>query len=430
MQVIDLDFLLRIGIALALGALIGLERERQRDYRTVLAGIRTFPLVAIAGVLFAYLGTHLESPFYIAVGAAIFGLAAALLYWVRHTLGIHGITSPIALFVTYLIGALIGLDFLLEGVVAGIAVTVLLFTKERLHRLAEVMTKREMAGALQFVVIAFILFPIVSGLEPPLFGQDWIGRGAVLDPYFALVIVIFVSALSFASFLVMRFLGAAQGLAVSALLGGLVNSEATAGSLAGIARDRNELAASAVDGITLTNATMLLRNLVIAAIVDPSLHFARLIAPALVVMFIVQTAFYLVRRDRTRPLDDVAIRLRNPFALGPALRFGGVFLVLYGVTILIQRTGFGGENTILITALGGLVSSASVVAIVGFSAVQGELSLSIAVITAVLATLISTLNKLLLVRAVHRPLVPPLAIRMLIPAVVGSIVLALTLLLI
>ncbi len=427
MQVIDFDFLLRIGIALALGALIGLERERQRDSRTVLAGIRTFPLVAIAGVLFAYLGTHLESPFYIAVGAVIFGLAAALLYWVRHTLGIHGITSPIALFVTYLIGALIGLDFLLEGVVAGIAVTVLLFTKDRLHRLAEVMTKREMAGALQFAVIAFILFPIVSGLEAPIFGQDWIGRGAILDPYFALIIVIFVSALSFASFLVMRLLGPTQGLAVSALLGGLVNSEATAGSLAGIARDRTELSATAVDGITLTNATMLLRNLVIAAIVDPSLHFARLLAPALVIMFLLQGAFYLVRRERARPLDDIAIRLRNPFALGPAIRFGAVFLVLYVVTILITEMEWGGETAILLTAIGGLVSSASVVAIVGFASVQGEISLPIAIITAVLATLVSTLNKLLLVRTVHGPLVPPLAVRMLIPAAVGGVVLAITL---
>lgn len=428
MQLVDLEFLFHIAVALALGALIGLERERQRDSRTVLAGIRTFPLASIAGVIFAYLGSHMDSAAYVAVGAAVFGLASGLMYWVRHTLGIHGITSPIAFFVTYLVGALIGLGFVFEGVIAGIAVTVLLFTKRRLHRLAEVMTQREMAGALQFAVVAFILFPLVMRLEPPILGQDWIGRGAVLDPVFALAMVIFVSALSFASFLIMRFLGAAQGLSVSALLGGLVNSEATTASLAGIGRDRHELLPGAIEGVTLTNATMLVRNLVIAAIVDPTLRFALAVAPALVVMFLAQTLFALLRRHRMDS-KDITIRLGNPFALGPAFRFAAVFLALYVVTVLIQEIPGADERAVLLTAIGGLVSSAAVIAIVGFAAAQGELSLTIAIATAVMATILSTLNKLILVRAVHAPLVRPLVVRMVVPAIAGGLVLAATLLL-
>jgi uncharacterized membrane protein (DUF4010 family) len=427
-QVLDFEFLLRIGVALALGALIGLERERQRDTRTVLAGIRTYPLAALGGVLFAYIGLHLESPAYIAVGAAVFGVATAMLYWVRHTLGIHGITSPVAFLVTYLVGALIGLGFLLEGVIAGIAVTVLLFTKDRLHRLAEVMTKREMAGALQFTVVAFILFPIVMRLEPPLLGQDWIGRGAILDPYFALLIVIFVSVLSFASFLIMRFMGPSHGLAISGMLGGLVNSEATAGSLAGIARERNDLMGAAIEGVTLTNATMLLRNLAIATFVDPTLTFLRLIAPALIIMFLIQTGFYLLRRRRFATMEG-SVRLGNPFALGPAVRFALVFLVIQIFSVLVQRLPRTGEGVVLLTALGGLVSSAAVVASVGTLAAQGELSLPIATITAVTATLLSTLVKLVLVRGVHRPMVPPLLPRMILPAMIGAVVLGITLIL-
>ncbi len=425
MEAIDHEFLLRAAVALALGALIGLERERQRDNRTVLAGIRTYPLAALGGVFFAHFGTLLAMPAYIAVGAAVFGAYAALLYWVRHNLGIHGITSPIAFFVTYLVGALIGLGFLLEGVVAGIAVTVLLFTKDRLHRLAEVMTRGEMSGALQFTVVAFILFPLVSGLEPPIFGQEWIGRGALLDPYFALLIVIFVSLLSFVSFLVMRFMGTAHGLAVSGLLGGLVNSEAATGSLAGIARDRNALKESVIEGITLTNATMLLRNLAVAAFVDPSLQFARLVAPALVAMSVVQSAYYLTRKRVSK--ESGSIRLGNPFALAPAIKFAAVFLVLQIVTVLIQRIPGAGTYAVYLTAIGGLVSSAAVVASMGSLAVQGEISLQVATGTAVAATLVSTLNKLLLTRSVHQPLVQPLLVRMLVPAALGIIVLVITL---
>lgn len=413
-QGIDVDFLARMGVALAIGALIGLERERHREARTVLAGIRTYPLVALAGTLFAHMGTFLHAPAYIGIGAAVFGIFAVVLYWVRHTLGLHGLTSPIALFVTYTAGALIGLGFILEGVIAGVATAVLLFTKTRLHRLAEVMTEEEMAGALQFIIVAFILFPLIAN-EP-------IDPWGVLNPNRVLLIVIFVSSISFVSFLAMRMIGPQRGLAVSGLLGGLVNSEATTGSLAGIAKDRKDLEANAIEGIQLTNATMLLRNLIIAAFVDPTLHFAAAVAVPLIGMFIVQTGFALYHRPPTGG-ETEAIRLGNPFAIRPALKFALVFLVLQAVAIGLREIPGTGEAGVIITAVGGLVSSAAVVASVGILVADGQLSLPLAALTAVLAVVISTLNKLLLTRSIHPPLEPRIRSRFLTPAVAGLLLL-------
>lgn len=413
-QGFDFDFLIRMGVALAIGALIGLERERHREARTVLAGIRTYPLVALAGTLFAQLGATLGSSYYIAVGAAVFGGFALVLYWVRHNLGLHGLTSPIALFVTYVAGSLIGIGFLLEGVIAGVATAVLLFTKSRLHQLAEVMTEEEMAGALQFIIVAFILFPLFA--DEPL--DPW----GVLNPKRILLIVIFVSGISFVSFLAMRMIGPQRGLAVSGLLGGLVNSEATTGGLAAIARDKPKFEANAVEGILFTNGTMLLRNLLIAAFVDPSLDFAIAIAPVIIGMFLVQIAFALYHRPPPRGIEE-GIRLGNPFAIRPALKFAVVFIVLQALSVGLRKIPGAGDIGVVLTALGGLVSSAAVVASVGNLVADGQVSLRLAAVTAILAIIISTLNKLLLTRSIHPSLEPKIRARFLVPALAGILLL-------
>lgn len=411
----DLDFAISMAIALGIGALIGLERERHREARTVLAGVRTYPLVALAGALFAHLGDTLDSGFYIAVGAVVFGGFALVLYWVRHTLGLHGLTSPIALFVTYIAGALIGLGFQLEGIIAGVATAVLLFTKTRLHRIAEVMTEEEMSGALQFIIVAFILFPLIT--DQPL--DPW----GILNLRRLLLIVIFVSGISFISFLTLRVIGPDRGLSVSGLLGGLINSEATTGGLAHVARQRPNLQSNAIEGILFTNGTMLLRNLLIAAFVDPSLRFARIIAPALVGMLIVQIAVALYKRPPLRG-EGEDIRLGNPFAIMPALKFALVFLLLQAVSIGLRHIPGAGEAGVMLTAVGGLVSSAAVVASVGTLVADGQVSLSLAGMTAILAIIVSTLNKLLLTRSIHPELEPLLRYRILAVAGTGLLLLA------
>lgn len=417
LHLVNIDFAVRLGVALAIGALIGLERERHRDGRTVLAGIRTYPLVALAGVLFTTIGEVVGNDAYIAVGAVIFAVFSAILYWVRHNLGVHGITSPIAFFLTYGAGALVGLGLILEGVLTGIAIAILLFTKAHLHRLADVLTEDEMSGALQFLVIAFILYPILP--------EGAIDPWGIIQPRRLVLIVLFVSAIGFVSFLVMRTLGTSRGLAASSLLGGLVNSEATTASLAGLAQEHPTLGSRIVAGIHLTNATMLLRNLAIAAFVaaQPALLIA--IGPALVAMFIVQSAMAL---KTTHPglEENASIRLGNPFALKPGLAFAVMFLILQAVSFGLARIPGMGDLPVLLTALGGLISSAAVVASVASLAASGALNLDTAAATAVLATVVSTLNKLFVVRGVAPVLLRRLRPGVLVPATLGVLVLAVT----
>ncbi len=132
---IDLAFVLHIFMAIGMGGLIGLEREHKRREPRVIAGVRTFPLTSMTGVMFSFLsasiGLHL-----IEVGFIIFGGFALLLAYLKYEIHTIGITTPVALFITFLLGIFIQQGFALEAGFITVIVTALLLTKERLHSIA------------------------------------------------------------------------------------------------------------------------------------------------------------------------------------------------------------------------------------------------------------------------------------------------------
>lgn len=132
---IDLTFVIHVLLAIGLGGLIGLEREHERKKPRVIAGIRTFPLTSMSGVLFSYLSASIGLRF-IEVGVIIFGIFSILLAYLKYEIKTIGITTSVALFITFIIGIYIQQGFILEAIFVTILTTVLLITKERLHKIA------------------------------------------------------------------------------------------------------------------------------------------------------------------------------------------------------------------------------------------------------------------------------------------------------
>jgi len=132
---IDLVFAVHILLAIGMGGLIGLEREHEKKKPRVIAGVRTFPLTSMSGVLFSFLSATIGLRF-IEVGVIIFGGFSILLAYLKYEIKTIGITTPVALFITFLIGIFIQQGFILEAGFITVVVTVLLVTKERLHKIA------------------------------------------------------------------------------------------------------------------------------------------------------------------------------------------------------------------------------------------------------------------------------------------------------
>jgi uncharacterized membrane protein (DUF4010 family) len=396
-------FFVEFIVAGAVGGLIGLEREHRSDNLTVIAGVRTFPLVSVAGFLCAWLAQQTDVTGAAAgawvMGAGILGVFgfAFMFIHMRLAMGQSGVTTPIAMVVTFLLGALIGYGYTFEAVVVGVVTTFLLLTKQRLHRFAQVLDDDEILSALQFITILFILLPLTVDLQRGELGYDWLGRGALVDPFAILLVVVFVSSISFVSLLAMRRIGPGRGMEFSGFLGGLVNSEATTAALAQRARESASLVAPAVVGAILASTTMVVRNLAIAGAADPSLRLLLALAPYAIPLALL--GLFLAYRARSARADGIpAIRVRNPFAILPALRFAAIFTAV-SILVTLARTHLG-EAGVYIASLGGLVSAGAVVASLASLAATGAVDFDVAVRTCLLALAASVLVKLVILRTV------------------------------
>jgi uncharacterized membrane protein (DUF4010 family) len=391
-------FFVEFLVAAAVGGLIGIEREHRDDGLPVIAGVRTFPLISVAGFLCAILAEVVASPLVLASGLiGAFGLAYMFIH-LRISMGQFGITTPVTMIVTFLLGVAIGYGFVFESVVIGVAATALLVTKKRLHRFASILDDAEILSALQFVTLAFILLPLTAAWAGPA-GVPWIGRGKLVDPYVIILVSVFVTAISFASLVAMRQIGPHRGIQFSGLMGGLVNSEATTAGLAHRARDERALVMPAIIGSILASTTMLARNLAIAAFADPSLRLALTLAPYALVIA-VAGGFLAYRLRGSARAEAPAVRVKNPFAVVPALKFAFLFALVSIVVTLATRTL--GDAGVYVAALGGFVSAGAVIASLGSLVATGAVPLDLAVRTALLATAASIGGKLVILRVVDR----------------------------
>lgn len=93
--------------SLAIGLLIGLERERNPSAK---AGLRTFALVALFGTLIAMLADKTDSPWLLVAGLCIVGVMIIAAYF-NSTGGEHdpGTTTVAALLLCYALGGRTGL---------------------------------------------------------------------------------------------------------------------------------------------------------------------------------------------------------------------------------------------------------------------------------------------------------------------------------
>ncbi len=313
------DIWVPLGASLAIGLLIGLERERNPAAK---AGVRTFALIGLLGALAALVGGRVESAWLVPVGLAA---VAATLVAAHARDGAQedpGTTTVAAACVCYLLGVLAGLG---EGGLAGavgIGVTALLYFKPEIEGLSTALRRHEQVSSLQFLVASFIVLPILP--------DRTYGPYDVLNPQNLWLMVVLISGIGLASHVALRIAGERHGVVLTGILGGLVSSTATTVLYAQRSSESEALRRLACAVVPLANLVPLARVAFITAIVAPSLLAA--LAPVLggaLAAGLAATAL-LVRNIQSSGPAPVP-ESRNPAELGTALRFG----VLYGVVLFV-----------------------------------------------------------------------------------------------
>jgi uncharacterized membrane protein (DUF4010 family) len=315
----ELAALPRYVIALAIGLLMGLERERNPGAK---AGLRTFALTALFGVLSAHLGTALGSIWLIPTGLLLVGgmMIAAYLRTPDEG-GDPGTTTVAALMLCYGLGVLVWHDEAQLAVMLGIAATMLLYFKPELRGMSERLTRRDLLSVLQFAVLSLIILPLVPNRDYGPFGA--------LNPYQIWWMVVLIAGVGLAGYAALRLVGQQRGAVMLGLLGGLVSSTATTLAFSRHVRASDAMIPVAVIVIVLANLVVLLRLGVLVAVLAPAM-----LAPLLPVLAggLVAGALgaaYGVRRLKPAgELPDLA--MSNPTELRTAMGFG----LMYAVVLL------------------------------------------------------------------------------------------------
>ncbi|MBK5104297.1 MAG: MgtC/SapB family protein, partial [Burkholderiales bacterium] len=145
--------------SLALGLLIGLERERNPESK---AGLRTFALVALLGTLTALIAGKTGSAWILAAGLILVGLMMIAAYMrASGEASDPGTTSVAAACVCYSLGALIWLGYPRLAVMLGVITTMLLYFKPELRGMSRSLTRQDLLSILQFAALSFVILPVL-----------------------------------------------------------------------------------------------------------------------------------------------------------------------------------------------------------------------------------------------------------------------------
>ncbi len=375
--------MLNLVSAVAVGALIGAERERRKGEGPARspAGIRTFMITAIAGaVAFSLGGAVLRG-----VLTASVAVIVAVSYW-RAQDQDPGLTTEIVLVLTALLGGMC-MQAPQTAAAIAVAVTVLLYAKAWLHNLVNtVISKDELDDALIFAAATLVVLPLVPNRQ--------MGPYLALNPHSIWIVIVLVMAISAAGYVAVRLFGARFGLPLAGAISGFISSTATIGAMGSRAMKSKDLLAACVAGAVLsTVATIAQMALVVAATSMPtlfSLSGPLLLAGGTAVAY--GAAFTLLA---ARKSGSDAVQSGGVFSLKTALAFGSILAVILVISAGLQER-FGGAGVLLAAVVAGLVDTHAAAISVATLVASGKIAPQDAVLPILAALTSNTLSKIIM----------------------------------
>lgn len=392
---LSVDMLLALAVALACGLIIGFERgwhgdapSEARDAGNIAstgdrpAGIRSFGLTGLLGGLLAVAEPATGGMFLPAV-TLVLGALLVVGYLVEISrVEDAGMTTEIALLLTFVLGVLAGRGHLLPAVAVAVTTATLLGFKEAIHTGLGRLQQHEVQATLQLALIAAVILPLLP--------DQVMGPWDSLNPRLIGWLILLIAGIGFVGYFAVRFLGARAGLLLTALFGGLTSSTAVTISFARMGRQSSEHSAMLGAGIALACASMGPRVLIEVAAVN-----SRLLPPLLPGMIILTAlplaaaAFIAWRnpgRSGTKP--EAELDLDNPLALRQALLIG---LALAAVFVLSRgaEEWLGDRGVYAMAVLSGIADVDAVTLAIAEQA-KGTLADDVAARAILIAALVNT----------------------------------------
>lgn len=328
-----------LALALGLGLLIGVERERRKGRGPTrrFAGIRTFSLVALCGAVAQILDLPWLTPV-----AALLVAALAVTSHIKDHSSDPGVTTEMALFVTFLLGVL-AVQQPAMAAAGGVAVAGLLAAREPLQRFStHTLSELELRDALVLAASALILLPLAPN-QP----MAWLGG---VNPRTVWLLVVLIMGVQAVGHIALRLFGSRLGLPFSGLVAGFVSSTATVAAMGVRAAKFPDLRTACVAGAWFSTVSTALQVALIALVLHPAA--LRTLGPSLACALVTALGLGLLALWRSdAPPDEGPVKGRA-FSLVQSI---GLALLLSGITAVVAwvQASYGSLATQAATALAG-----------------------------------------------------------------------------
>ena len=387
-NLLDFEPWWRFGVALLIGALLGLEREflQQKEAAPDFAGIRTFSLIALLGSVAAFLVADFGMlPIALSLGGIILLTTMSYLGALIRSGKETGITTEVAVLLTFLFGVLVMGDQGKVAIALAVLTSLMLALKGRLHGVIRRMSTEDMRVTMQFALVAAVILPLL-----PDRAIDPLG---LLNPFQVWLMVVFISGIGFSGYVLMKVMGASRGINLTGILGGLASSTATTISFSSASRENPALSAHYARAVVLASIVMFPRILLLVLVIYPpllpviSLPLAAMFVSGLAIIIILQRRNLLDKHD-----PDQTITLGNPLKLSTAIKFGLLFAVVL-LIIEFAQSSFGSIGVYFASAIAGLTDVDAITLSVSRMASNAQLDLQVTGIAVIIAALMNTISK-------------------------------------
>jgi uncharacterized membrane protein (DUF4010 family) len=386
-----LSFLFKIMLSLALGGLIGIDRERSK--KGFPAGIRTLAFISLLGMLSAFLSSELNNYLIMIVMLSTIFALLVVGYGVSfNTKRFFGFTSTIIIFLTFVIGMISYYDnynYNYYAIALAIITTLILSQKTFLHSMVSKLSDNEIFDSLKFAIIAFIILPLIpnKAIDP------W----GIINPYELWFLVVLILSISYLGYFISKVIGKNRGIYLSGLVGGLISSTAVASSLSILSKKNESLSNASCIGIMLASSIMYIRILIEALIINFSFGTALLLPLILCALIGLSISLFDIRKNRASSTSNNAqIITESPFNLLPAIKFTLFIAVILIASRFLNNT-FGESGIYFASMLAGLIDTDAITLSLA-SLVNSSLSIQIGIVAIIIAVLTNSIIKLLFVK--------------------------------
>ncbi len=375
--------LISIAVASGVGLLVGIDRERRKGVGPGrrAAGVRTFLIVALLGVLSALTGAPVMP---VAMALAVAALAVSA--YRRHRSGDPGMTTEVALLATFLLGVLSSSAPALAAAI-GALLAIALTLREPLHRLVrQQLSEQEVHDGLLLAACALVVLPLMPDRALDPFGA--------FNPRLVWRFTVLVMAINALGYLALRVYGPGRGLPLAGLAAGFISSSAAHAAMGARARAEPGLRGVALAGASWSSVATFVQLVLVLAVVSPSL-LRELIWPLLAALAICATvALLLSAGSRPVPADRPQVP-RRAFRLHEALLIGGTIALVLLATAAASRW-LGPRYAVATVALGGFADVHSATASAGVQFNARAFPAERAALAVLLATVANAATKLAL----------------------------------